>query len=51
MWIASFVAAFRTWSRYRATVRQLSNLDSRTLKDIGIDRTEIERAAWQAAKA
>lgn len=51
MWIASLVAAFRTWSRYRATVRQLSNLDNRMLKDIGIERAEIERAAWQATKA
>jgi uncharacterized protein YjiS (DUF1127 family) len=51
MWIASLVAALRTWARYRATVRQLSELDSRTLKDIGLDRSQIENIAWRAAKA
>lgn len=51
MWIASIVAAFRTWKRYRATVRQLSQLDNRALQDIGVNRSEIERVAWLSVKA
>ncbi|MBZ0147638.1 MAG: DUF1127 domain-containing protein [Pseudorhodoplanes sp.] len=51
MWIASLVAALRTWTRYRATVRQLSRLDNRTLRDIGLNRSEIARVAWQSVKA
>jgi uncharacterized protein YjiS (DUF1127 family) len=51
MWIASLVAAFRTWARYRATVRELSQLDSRTLRDIGVSRYDIETQAWRAAQS
>jgi uncharacterized protein YjiS (DUF1127 family) len=51
MWIVSLVAAMRIWTRYRATVRQLSQLDSRTLQDIGVNRGDIETAAWKSATA
>jgi uncharacterized protein YjiS (DUF1127 family) len=51
MWIASLVAALRTWKRYRITVRQLSQLDNRMLRDIGLDRSEIESRAWHSVRS
>lgn len=50
MWIASLVTAFRAWARYRVTVRELSMLDNRMLRDIGLDRSEIERSAWDSVR-
>ena len=37
----SLVAALDRWQARRQALRQLYMLDRRTLKDIGIDRTEI----------
>ncbi len=40
---ATTAVAMAVWSWYRRwkTIRELSALDDRTLKDIGVDRTEI----------
>lgn len=35
----------RRWSAYQQTVRELNALDSRTLNDLGIARTDIQRIA------
>jgi uncharacterized protein YjiS (DUF1127 family) len=35
----------RKWAAYRQTVRELADLDNRQLKDLGINRYDIERVA------
>lgn len=34
---------------YRTTLQELQNLQTRDLDDLGINRTEIRRVAWEAA--
>jgi len=46
MYIGSFIRAFAAWRRYRSAVQQLSQLDDRILADIGLNRTQIQQAAW-----
>jgi uncharacterized protein YjiS (DUF1127 family) len=46
MYLASLIRSFATWRRYRTAVQQLSQFDDRTLADIGLNRTQIRRAAW-----
>jgi uncharacterized protein YjiS (DUF1127 family) len=46
MYIANLIQAFAAWRRYRAAIQQLADLDDRALRDIGLNRTEIQRAAW-----
>lgn len=45
MYLASLMQGFAAWRRYRSAVRQLSDLDDRTLRDIGLNRAQIQRAA------
>jgi uncharacterized protein YjiS (DUF1127 family) len=40
----------RSWKRYNASLRELSQLGDRELADIGIRRADIPRIAWEAAK-
>jgi uncharacterized protein YjiS (DUF1127 family) len=42
----SVVAALDRWQARRQALRQLYLLDRRTLKDIGIDRSELESIAY-----
>jgi uncharacterized protein YjiS (DUF1127 family) len=46
MYLSTMIQAFAVWRRYRSAVRQLADLDDRTLADIGLNRTQIRRAAW-----
>lgn len=39
-------SAYWTWKAERATVHILSSLDDRALKDIGMDRSEIESVVY-----
>ncbi len=46
---ASIVRLFHTWKRYGDAMQELSHLSDRELADIGINRSEIQRLAWQHA--
>lgn len=48
--IASIIHLFRSWKRYGEAVQELSRLSDRELADIGINRSEIQRLAWQHAR-
>lgn len=50
MLLAKAIRMYRTWRRYRASLRELAGLDDRTLHDIGINRSDIEMIAWTNAK-
>ncbi|MER8531740.1 DUF1127 domain-containing protein [Mesorhizobium sp. M1005] len=39
------IRAFRNWRMYNETVRELNRLNARQLKDLGINRGDIERIA------
>ncbi|MEN3930903.1 DUF1127 domain-containing protein [Microvirga sp. W0021] len=45
MFISYVLAKFRTYLRYRETVRELSKLTDRELDDLGITRFQIENVA------
>ncbi|MCP8939335.1 DUF1127 domain-containing protein [Alsobacter sp. SYSU M60028] len=40
----------RNWTRYRTTVRELSQLTDRDLSDLGINRSEIRFVAKKHAR-
>jgi len=46
MLIASFIALIRRYARYRSQLASISQIDERTLRDIGISRGELATAAW-----
>ena len=43
----SLFGRYRNWRRYHSTVRQLEQLSTRELDDIGISRGDIYRVARQ----
>ena len=46
MFLLSLLAGINRWIRYRETVRQLSDLTDRELRDLGIHRSDIAAVAW-----
>ncbi len=46
MFLSSLLASLSRWLHYRDTVRQLSDLSDRELRDLGIHRGDIHAAAW-----
>ena len=51
MFIATLVAKFQSFLRYRETVRELSKLSDRELDDLGIVRSDIANIAQHYANA
>ena len=49
MLLINTISAARRWMRYRRSLRALSFLDERTLRDIGLTRSGIYAAAWATA--
>lgn len=45
MYLANLIKGFAAWRRYRSAVHQLADLDDRTLRDIGLTRGQIRKAA------
>jgi len=51
MFVSLILSQIRAYFRYRETVRELSALSDRQLDDMGIMRFDIERVAWETARA
>ena len=47
MLIASSIALIRRYARYPSQLTSISQLDERTLRDIGISRGELATAPWR----
>ena len=45
--LISFIALVRRYARFRSQLTSISQLDERTLRDIGISRGELATAAWR----
>jgi uncharacterized protein YjiS (DUF1127 family) len=41
--------AISRYLRYRVQLASINDLDDRTLRDIGLSRSELKTAAWQLA--
>jgi len=46
-WLRRFVLFVATWRKHRDMVKQLNRLTDRDLKDIGLNRSDIDRLIWQ----
>ncbi len=49
MTIKSITARLNAWRRYRASVRELSQLSDRELSDLGLNRYDIDGIARRSA--
>jgi uncharacterized protein YjiS (DUF1127 family) len=45
--LISLIALVRRYARYRSQLDRISQLDERTLRDIGISRGELATSAWR----
>jgi len=45
--LAAVIRLFQAWNRYAEAMQELLHLSDRELADIGVNRSEIQRLAWQ----
>jgi len=45
-WITRYFNYLKTWRQHRQVIKELNSLDDKTLRDIGINRRDIDRLIW-----
>lgn len=45
-WIVRYWNYLKTWRAHRDAIKQLNRLTDKQLKDIGINRSDIDRLVW-----
>lgn len=45
-WIIRYLNYLKTWRQHRKVIKELNALDDKTLRDIGINRRDIDRLIW-----
>ena len=45
-WIMRFLRFVNTWRAHRRIIKELNAMDDKTLRDIGINRCDIDTLIW-----
>lgn len=45
-WYRRFMNYIKTWRLHRETIKQLNKLSTKELRDIGLNRNDIDRMVW-----
>ena len=45
-WIMRFLRFVKTWRAHRRIIKELNAMDDKTLRDIGINRCDIDTLIW-----
>lgn len=45
-WIIRWLRYLNTWRQHRKVIKELNGLDDKTLRDIGINRCDIDMLIW-----
>lgn len=45
-WFLRWLRYVNTWREHRRIIKELNSLDDKTLRDIGINRCDIDKLIW-----
>jgi len=45
-WFERYIRYLMTWRKHREAIKQLNGLSDKELRDIGINRADIDRLVW-----